>query len=56
MRLPCCDVLALCWALWLACSLSLLVLPANSKVHVHLVCHTHNDVGWLKTVDQYYDC
>ncbi|XP_035227790.1 lysosomal alpha-mannosidase-like isoform X2 [Stegodyphus dumicola] len=24
------------------------------KLNVHLVCHTHNDVGWLKTVDQYF--
>ncbi|KAK3861068.1 hypothetical protein Pcinc_032926 [Petrolisthes cinctipes] len=23
-------------------------------LNVHLVCHTHNDVGWLKTVDQYF--
>ncbi|XP_063226460.1 lysosomal alpha-mannosidase-like isoform X2 [Bacillus rossius redtenbacheri] len=25
-----------------------------AKLNVHLIAHSHDDVGWLKTVDQYY--
>jgi len=28
--------------------------PVADKLNVHIVSHTHDDVGWLKTVDQYF--
>eukprot|EP01135_Chromosphaera_perkinsii_P011596 Nk52_evm35s2449 gene=Nk52_evmTU35s2449 len=26
----------------------------EDTLHVHIIAHTHDDVGWLKTVDEYY--
>ena len=39
---------------WLLLPLQLIVLSKCEVLNVHLVPHTHDDVGWLKTVDQYY--
>ncbi len=30
------------------------LVPGSWGLNVHLVCHSHDDVGWLKTTDQYY--
>jgi len=29
-------------------------MDSSNVLNVHLVPHTHDDVGWLKTVDEYY--
>ncbi|CAI8011181.1 Lysosomal alpha-mannosidase [Geodia barretti] len=30
------------------------VTASDDKIYVHIVPHTHDDVGWLKTVDEYF--
>ena len=27
---------------------------SDDHLYIHLIPHTHDDVGWLKTVDMYY--
>ena len=30
------------------------VLDPTKSVHVHIVPHSHDDMGWLKNIDEYY--
>jgi hypothetical protein len=45
----CGALIVSCWGCW-ATGLT----PTEQKLNIHVIAHTHDDVGWLKTVDQYY--
>ncbi|PAV85017.1 hypothetical protein WR25_04468 [Diploscapter pachys] len=51
LLLSACFVSTQCACSWDSCN------PVSNDpkmINVHLVPHTHDDLGWLKTVDQYY--
>ena len=29
-------------------------LDQKETLTVHMIAHTHDDIGWLKTIDEYY--
>lgn len=30
------------------------IIEARKNYTVHLVCHSHTDIGWIRTLDQYF--
>ncbi len=32
------------------------LISCNENLVIHIIPHSHNDLGWLKTVDEYFKC
>ena len=37
------------------CGLNACAQPSADKLNLHIISHTHDDAGWLETVDEYYN-
>ncbi|KYQ89369.1 alpha-mannosidase [Tieghemostelium lacteum] len=41
--------------LFITFSSFLSIFKCSEPINVHLICHSHDDSGWLRTIDEYYE-